>query len=70
MQDNSSQLLQSLRDELSATIELLSHSPDAQWGRPGSINNYGRRSLRQQLRSHIDHLNNHTTQIEQIVTSN
>ena len=70
MQDNSSQLLQSLRDELSATIELLSHTPDAQWGRPGSINNYGRRSLRQQLRSHIDHLNNHTTQIEQIVTSN
>lgn len=70
MQANSDQLLQSLRDELFTTIELLSHTPDAQWGRPGSISYYGRRSLRQQLRSHIDHLNSHTEQIEQIMASN
>jgi len=70
MQANSDQLLQSLRDELFTTIELLSHTPDAQWGRPGSISYYGRRSLRQQLRSHIDHLSSHTDQIEQIMASN
>ncbi|MBG93272.1 MAG: hypothetical protein CL792_04755 [Chloroflexi bacterium] len=69
-QANSNQLLQDLRNELSNTIKLLSHTPDAQWGRPGSIGNYGRRSLRQQLRSHIEHLNDHIDQIEQIVTNN
>jgi len=57
-------LLESLSSAIAETTELLSHTPDAQWGRPGTVPNFGLRSLRQQLRAHIDHLGDHITQLE------
>jgi len=64
---NAGALLELLREAIADTVELLSHTPDAQWGRPGVLPGYGRRSLRQQLRGHIDHLNDHANQIEALL---
>jgi hypothetical protein len=49
---------------LAPTVELLSTTPDASWGRPGIHPRDGRRSLRQQVQSHIDHLREHTRQLD------
>jgi hypothetical protein len=65
---NSAALLEALSAAIAETIELLSHTPDAQWGRPGTVPGYGYRSLRQQLRAHIDHLNDHATQLEDLLS--
>jgi len=66
---NSAALLESLSAAIGETIELLAHTPDAQWGRPGTVPNYGRRSLRQQLRAHIDHFGDHIDQLEALLTA-
>jgi hypothetical protein len=58
------ELLERLRRELSPTIELLSETPDAAWGRPGTVLGQGRRSLRQQVQRHIDHMEEHVGQLE------
>jgi hypothetical protein len=58
-------LLALLRAEVEGTVELLSVTPDASWGRPGIHPLGGRRSLRQQVRAHIRHLESHIEQIEQ-----
>ena len=65
----SATLLGALRAAVAETVELLSHTPDAQWGRPGTVPGYGRRSLRQQLRAHIDHLGDHIEQLETLLAA-
>lgn len=64
---NGATLAEALREPIADTIELLSSTPDAGWGRPGTVPGRGRRSLRQQLRAHIDHLNEHIEQVEQLL---
>jgi DinB superfamily len=64
---NGAALLEALREPLNETIELLSGTPDASWGRPGTVPGRGRRSLRQQVRAHIDHLNEHIDQVEELL---
>jgi hypothetical protein len=49
---------------LAPTVELLSMTADASWGRPGVHPVNGRRSLRQIVRGHIDHLRDHTRQLD------
>lgn len=58
------ELLALLRAEIESSVTLLSGTPDASWGRPGIHPVGGRRSLRQQVRSHIRHLEVHIDQIE------
>lgn len=55
--------------ETTATVELLSHTPDASWGRPGVHPTDGRRSLRQQLQSHLDHMSEHLAQLEVLLSA-
>ncbi len=57
-------LLALLRAEIDGTVALLSVTPDASWGRPGIHPLGGRRSLRQQVRAHVRHLESHIDQIE------
>ncbi len=61
--------LETFRSALAETIDLLSHTPDAQWGRPGLVPLNGRESLRQYVRWHIEHLNEHISQLESVLTS-
>jgi hypothetical protein len=56
-------LVAEIEREIAKTVELLSRTPDAGWGRPGFIRG-GRRSLRQQVKSHADHMHEHIDQIE------
>jgi hypothetical protein len=58
-----SPLLDLLRAELTPTVELLSETPDASWGRAGIVPGRGRRSLRQQVQGHLDHLDEHIEQL-------
>ncbi|TAJ16859.1 MAG: DinB family protein [Dehalococcoidia bacterium] len=55
-------LIALIESELGKTVELLSGTPDAGWGRPGTIRG-ARRSLRQQVQSHADHMHEHVDQI-------
>lgn len=57
-----SRLLDEIEAALGDTVDLLSVTPDASWGRPGRIRG-ARRSLRQQVKSHTDHMNEHIDQI-------
>jgi hypothetical protein len=66
---NGATLVETLRSSIAETIELLSGTPDASWGRPGTVPGRGRRSLRQQLRAHIDHLVDHIDQIEEFLAA-
>jgi len=59
-------LVQRIDDALSHTVELLSHTPDAAWGRPGEVRGL-RRSLRQMVVAHIDHFEEHIATIAQLV---
>ena len=56
------ELIALVESEVGATVDLLSGTPDAAWGRPGSIRG-ARRSLRQQVQSHAEHLHGHVDQI-------
>ena len=64
---NGAALLEALREPTNETIELLSGTPDASWGRPGTGPGGGRRSLRQQVQAHTEHLNEHIDQIEALL---
>ena len=66
---NGATLAEALRESIAETIDLLSSTPDASWGRPGTVPGRGRRSLRQQLRGHIDHLVEHLEQIEALIAA-
>lgn len=56
------ELIALVESEIGKTVELLSGTPDAAWGRPGSIRG-ARRSLRQQVQSHAEHMQGHVDQI-------
>lgn len=56
------ELVALVESEVGKTVKLLSGTPDAGWGRPGSIRG-ARRSLRQQVQSHAEHLQGHVDQI-------
>ena len=58
------ELLARIGAEIESTVALLSETPDASWGRPGLHPLGGRRSLRQQVRTHVRHLEDHIAQIE------
>ncbi|MGE3856255.1 MAG: DinB family protein [Dehalococcoidia bacterium] len=51
-------LLQRIDDAISHTVELLGHTPDAAWGRPGEVRGM-RRSIRQMAVAHADHFEEH-----------
>ena len=59
-------LLQRFEDAIGRTVELLGHTPDAAWGRPGDVRGM-RRSLRQHVVAHTDHLVEHLAEIERLV---
>jgi hypothetical protein len=61
-----SQLLSRFTEETRNTVELLSETPDAAWGRPGVYRPGGRRSLLQQVQRFISHLEEH---VDQLATS-
>lgn len=56
------ELIALVESEVGKTVDLLSGTPDAGWGRPGSIRG-ARRSLRQQVQSHAEHMQGHVDQI-------
>ncbi len=56
------ELIALVEAEVGKTVDLLSGTPDAGWGRPGMIRG-ARRSLRQQVQSHAEHLQGHVDQI-------
>ena len=62
-------LVAALRAETAPTVELLSGTPDASWGRPGQHPTAGRRSLRQQVRAHLDHMSEHIVQLEALLAA-
>ncbi|MCK9486719.1 MAG: DinB family protein [Dehalococcoidia bacterium] len=49
--------------EIGQTVAFLSHLPDASWGRAGLLP-AGRRSLREQVRLHTEHMDEHIAQIQ------
>ncbi len=59
-------LADDIEREVGQTVAFLSLLPDASWGRPGRVAS-GRRSLRQQVQAHTDHLNEHLAQIEAVL---
>lgn len=62
-------LLASIEEEVARTVDFLSGTPDASWGRPGRLPRNGRRSLRQQVESHIRHFEEHIDQIRETLAS-
>ena len=59
-------LLQRIDDAIGHTVGLLGHTPDAAWGRPGDVRGM-RRSLRQHVIAHTDHLLEHLAEITRLV---
>ena len=62
LEGSPAQLVERIRQDIAGTVEYLSRTPDASWGRPGFVNG-ARRSLRQQVQMHITHLEAHIAQI-------
>lgn len=67
-------LVADLREAIGETVQLLSETPDASWGRPGIAGGRGaehgggtRRSLRQQVGGHTEHLEGHLAHIEELL---
>lgn len=61
-------LVDLIEAELGKTIALLSHTPDASWGRPGRKNGL-RRSLRQEVETHGSHMHEHLDAVEALLKS-
>ncbi|MFA7298009.1 MAG: DinB family protein [Dehalococcoidia bacterium] len=61
-------LIDVIEEEIAKTVEFLSGTPDASWGRPGKIRG-ARRSLRQQVESHGNHMAEHIEQIRTILAT-
>ena len=59
-------LLDRIEAAHSRLVELLSHTPDAAWGRPGEVRGK-RMSLRQMVVIHIEHLGDHLAEIARLV---
>ncbi len=69
-------LVAALRKAIGETVALLSETPDASWGRPGIAGGRGtdngggtRRSLRQQVTAHTEHLEGHLANIEELLAA-
>ncbi len=62
----SAALLTRLEAAIGRTVELLSHTPDAAWGRPGEVRGK-RHSLRQMVVIHTEHLAEHLVEIARLV---
>ena len=58
------QLLASLNEEIEGIEELLKRLPDSSWGRAGLHPGMGRRSVVQQVRGAVGHLDGHLDQVE------
>lgn len=58
---DSAALARLLEANIAMTVDLLSGTPDAAWGRPGRVR-AGRRSLRQIVQAHIAHMEDHVAQ--------
>lgn len=59
-------LVDLIESELGKTIEFLSVTPDASWGRPGRKRGL-RRSLRQEVIGHGNHMHEHLDTMEQLL---
>ena len=59
-------LLRRIDDAVTHTVALLSHTPDAAWGRPGYARGL-RRSLRQQVVAHIAHFDEHLAEMTRLL---
>jgi len=59
-------LIDMIEADLGKTIDFLSVTPDAAWGRPGRKNGL-RRSLRQEVITHGDHMHEHIDAIERLL---
>jgi len=57
-------LLEWFSEAVAETVELLKELPDSSWGRPGQSPAFGRRSIRQSMRSAVRHLEEHVAQLE------
>ncbi len=58
-----SALLDALTEQLTQSVELLKDLPDAWWGRPGIHPRRGLLSIRQFVRRHNEHFDNHIEQL-------
>jgi hypothetical protein len=67
-QRDGAELLTQLREVIGETVDLLSETPDASWGRPG-ITGGMRRSLRQVVVAHTGHLDGHLHHIEELLAA-
>ena len=56
------ELLDHIEQAVSRTVELLGHTPDAAWGRPGYARGM-RRSLKQMVTTHAAHFDEHLTEM-------
>ena len=52
-----------LLEALAETVQVLKELPDASWGRAGIHPSQGRRSIRQQVQSQLDHYDEHIAQL-------
>ena len=59
-------LLQRIDEAVGRTVALLSHTPDAAWGRPGYVRGL-RRSLHQQVQGHADHFDEHLAELQRLL---
>lgn len=59
-------LLARMEAALGRTIELLSRTPDAAWGRPGYVRGQ-RRSIRQMVAYHANHFEEHLAEIRRLL---
>ena len=62
-------LMQSVDNSVDDTIELLSGTPDASWGRRGSVDGVSR-SLRQQVEGYSSHILEHIEQMKITLSQN
>ena len=63
---DAARLVETLREEIARTVELLKDLPDASWGRPGQHPEDGRRSIRQHTVRMAEHFDEHIAQIEEM----
>ena len=69
MTGSATDLMQSINKSVDDTIELLSGTPDASWGRRGSVDGVSR-SLRQQVEGYSSHILEHVEQMKTALAQN
>lgn len=63
---NPESLVQAFEAAVGEVVAVLSHTPDAAWGRPGRKNGL-RRSLRQEVESMRDHFDEHLSEVGRLL---